>query len=129
MENPIDFDIWCKLDADAVKAAAVWTANIHSIALLDAYKVVRDSVNQDGYVQIFVGIGWDDVPRLQQELPDFVQKGSGVVTESSYRPSACTGYCAKHLLRYASQTCPVCEGFYISRVVDGKRIVSRVGMD
>lgn len=126
MENPIDFDIWCKLEENATKAASVWTANIHSIAILDAFKVVRNSLNQDGYVQIFVGCGWDDIPRFQQKLPDFTQQGSCVVTESSYRPSTCTGYCEKHLLRHTSQVCPVCEGFYISHIIDGKRIVSRV---
>lgn len=120
MENPSEFDIWCKLAEGGVKAAAMWTANIHSIALLDAYKVVRASVNQDGYVQIFVGAGWDDISRLRHGLPDFVQQGSGIVTVSSYRPSACTGFCEKHLLQDVGQTCPVCEGIYISRVVDGR---------
>lgn len=122
MENPVDFDIWCKVNEGTTKSVAEWTSKIHSIAVLEALKAVRESLAQDGYIQIYVGCGWHDLPMFCQELPDFVQKDTRVTTESTYRPSFCPRFCAVHLLKYVAQECPVCTGFYISHVVDGKRI-------
>jgi hypothetical protein len=123
LDHPFDFDIWCKVDESRIKDVAAWSATRHSIALLDAYKAVRASIERDGYVQIFVECGWDDIPRLKQALPDFVKNDSSLISESSYRPLACPHYCKTHSLWYAHRTCPVCDGFYISKVVDGKKFV------
>lgn len=123
MENPASFDIWGKIHEKSVKVAAEWKMNMVPITLIDAYKLVRDSVKVDGYTEIFVNVGWDDIPRLQQELPEFVQQGSAVITERSYTPSQCTGYCVEHMLRYISKICPVCAGNYVNRVVDGMIVV------
>lgn len=123
MENPASFDIWCKINDKATKAAAIWLMNIYPLSIIEAYKLVRDSVKEDGYTLVFVNVGWDDIPRLQQELPEFVQQGSDVITERSYTTSQCTGYCVEHKLWYVSRKCPVCEGNYASRVVDGMIVV------
>lgn len=125
MENPADFDVWCKVKEGTAKSVAEWTAKIHSISVIDALGAVRESLGKDGYIQVYVGCGWDDFPELCKELPYFVQQDSCVTTESTYRPSVCSGFCEKHSLRYVVQECPVCAGFYINRVIDGKRILAR----
>jgi hypothetical protein len=124
MDHPFEFDIWCKVDQSKIKAMAVWCANRHSIAIFDAYKAVQDSIKLDGYVQVFFECGWDDVRQLKQTLPDFAQRDSCLISESSYRPLSCPRYCEEHSLWYANPTCPVCEGFYISKVIDGEKFAS-----
>lgn len=124
MEDPIDFDVWCRLQPGHMKEAAAWTAKMHGIALVDAYKSVQESSLGDGYVQIYVRCGWSDIPKLRGNLPDFAQKDTCAITESSYRPAECPRHCLHHSLRYAIESCPICSGFYIDRVVDGKRIVA-----
>lgn len=129
MENPASFDIWCKINDKATKAAAIWLMNIYPLSIIDAYKFVRDWVKADGYTLVFVNVGWDDIPMLQQQLPDFVQQGSAVITETSYGLSQCTEYCVEHMLRYVSKKCPVCEGNYANRVVDGVMVVVTMDND
>lgn len=124
MDNPIDFDVWCRIEDGSQKLAATWTANMNSQYIIDAFKIVRDSIKIDGYIQIFVRCGWDDIPGLLLKLPDFVKKDTFIITQSSYRPSDCPRYCEIHSLRYVAQLCPVCNGFYISNVINGKRFVA-----
>ena len=124
MENPIDFDVCCKPKENVIKVAGEWTAKIHDISIHDALKSVRHAINRDGYIQVFIGCGWDDLPKLHEQLPDFVQVESCVVTQASYSPSACDGYCDKHKLLHVEQECPVCNGFYISHVVGGVPIIN-----
>lgn len=120
MDHPFSFDVSCKVKEGGAKAAAEWLANTHSIGMIDAYKIVREAIRRDSHIAIFVHCGWDDIPRLQQALPEFAQQGNCLVSEFSYPPSSCPWYCDRHLLRYANSTCPVCAGTYISRVVDGR---------
>ncbi len=124
MENPINFDICCKPIENCTKAVAEWTAKIHDISIHDAIKSVRFAIKRDGYIQVFIGCGWDDLSELREQLPNFVDVESCVVTQASYSPATCNSYCDKHKLLYVTQECPVCSGFYISRVVSGMSILN-----
>ena len=119
--NPPDFDVWGKMHPGAMRAAAAWTAKMQAISMLDAYKTVRHSLAEHGRVQIAVRCGWEDVGRLLQVLPAFVAAESCLVSQATYLPERCGGYCAQHGLHYARQACPLCEGDYISHVIDGRR--------
>jgi hypothetical protein len=124
MDSPVDFDVWCSIEDGSQKLAATWTANLNSLHIIESFKIVRNSMKIDGCIQIFMRCGLDDIPGLLLKLPDFVQKHTFIITQSSYRPSDCPRYCEIHSLRYVTQLCPVCNGFYISNVANGKRFIA-----
>lgn len=124
MDSPVDFDVWCSIEGGSKKLAATWTANLNSLNIIESFKIVRDSMKIDGCIQIFARCGLDDIPGLLLKLPAFVQKHTFIITQSSFRPSDCPRYCEIHSLRYVAQLCPVCNGFYISKVINGKRFVA-----
>lgn len=120
MENPPDFDVWGNIHAGMMKSAATWTARMHAISPVAAYMTVREALQEHGHVQIAVHCGWEEIASVLQDLPAFVQPGSCIVSQSTYLPAKCAGYCVKHGLHYVRQTCPVCDGDYISHVINGK---------
>lgn len=122
MEGPTEFDVCARIDPNERKAAVAWTARLFAISNLEAYKSIDKLLTVDAHVQIFAGCGWDDIPQLRKDLPTFARVDSVVITESSYPPSLCSRYCEVHSLKHGCPDCPVCEGNYISRVVDGKKI-------
>lgn len=123
-EDHVDFDIWGKIKEGKLKDAINWTANIHSISISDALQSVRFASSKNGYIQIFLRCGWNDISEHLQKLPDFVLHDSYAITESSFEPFACS-YCEKHNLWHAKAPCPVCSGLYISHVIDGQGFCAR----
>ena len=122
MENPVDFDIWCTIKSGGVKSAVSWIERLHEVDLSEALKILK---NKDGYIQVFKNCGWDDIPECLRNLPEFANEDSWVITESSYSPSFSEGKCDMHKVQLSNGVCPVCNGFYISRVIDGRRILAQ----
>lgn len=122
MEDPVSFDIWCKVKTGAKLELIDWVMKEHSIARIDAMKVVMNLLKTDKYLQVYSDRGWDDIQKLKKSLPSFVD--SCEITESTYKPGEYLKYCDEHSLYYATDdSCPVCGGFYIKTIKGGKRFI------
>lgn len=122
MEGPIDFDIWCIVDKQYKEDVISWVEDLHGISKLEATKIVLPALRNNDYLQIFTEVGWDDVSKLKNDLPTFVD--SYRITESTYKPGDYLSMCDEHQLLYAREGgCPVCNGFYVKTNKDGVKIV------
>lgn len=113
MNDPAEFDIWAKVNKDSSKLVASWLADQLSIGMMDAYKVISPEVKSGKYVQIFTGYGWNNLPRLLDNLPDFVVAGSAVFAEEGCSPDDPVVFCDLHKLYHNPGSCPICSGNYI----------------
>lgn len=111
--DPSEFDIWSKVNNDSSKLVACWLADQLSIGMMDAYKVISPEVKSGKYVQIFTGYGWNNLPGLLDNLPDFVVGGSAVFAEEGCSPDYPVDFCESHKLYHHPGPCPVGSENYI----------------
>ncbi len=129
-EQPTEFNVWARLKEGALAAAVQWTREQWKLPLAEAMSRVLPCARETGWVLLHQRCGWLDVPGLVESLPDFVVPGSASVTvfKDATTPSGCNRYCARHALHYyqgkrsPEEPCPVCKGWYIHTVRDGRAI-------
>lgn len=108
--DPSDFSIWAKVHADKLSSFLSWASKEYGIPVLEAHKIFHESIKNGDIVQIYSGYGWDDIPELLRNMPDFVVKGTELVSASEAEPCDLANYCEIHHVYYRGRECPVCSG-------------------
>ncbi len=115
-DSPAYFNVWCQIRQGMMASAVKWIAKTRGLTLAEAMSVVRSVVDGDGWIRVYMRVGWADVVEGLGGMPDFCVDGSVKVAEYDCKPPECTRHCAVHDLHYWSEGCPVCGRFYIISV-------------
>jgi hypothetical protein len=113
INDPADFDIWAKVDKNALISVVDWVSKQKSASRLEVLRAISPSIKKDKYIQVYGGYGWNELPKLLNSLPSFIENGSAVMTEQDCSPDYNVDYCKTHNLYHRPSQCPICIGNYI----------------
>lgn len=123
LADPQDFSIWAMTLENKAAAYRNWMANEHNITQFEAHQYYGYPDKAPRLVQLHEGYGWQDIPRLFEQLPDFIDKSTVKVATSGvnlrFKPGR-EPYCEQHQLHHRGHTCPVCADNFVNR---GRRAI------
>ncbi|MFC4158791.1 hypothetical protein [Chitinimonas lacunae] len=121
LDNPADFGVWGRVYPEKMSAFRSWIAADLGISQLTAQKIFGAAAKDSGLVQFHSGYGWLEIPFLLENLPDFIEAETILVSVSDVQPTGGEGHCKIHNVFFGKGTCPVCSGNIIHR---GRRKLS-----
>lgn len=115
IDEPVDFDIWARVDRSMIKNILDWLYVSQKISRSDAFRFIFPKIALNEYMRIYAGYGWDDLQGLINNLPPFVIFGTAVLTEQDCSPDYTVDYCNLHKLYHREGRCPICTDNYIHK--------------
>lgn len=118
MEDPIRFDLWCKVGPDVPASAAAWLVERRpTLTNLAARQVIARARVSPTASLLLSSCSWSSLQALLGSLPNWIHDPS--IVQEGYSPSRAPHLCSIHNLRYAGVLgCHVCRGSFVSLEAD-----------
>ena len=115
LDDPADFSIWAVISSGKVGEFRQWMASQKKSTELSVHQMYGQALKTHEPIQLYSGLGWEEVARLLEFLPAFVEPSSAKVSETDLFPGPSTPYCAEHHLYHRGSACPISAGNFIRR--------------
>ncbi|WKB51635.1 hypothetical protein [Eleftheria terrae] len=115
LDDPAEFAVWAVISSGKVGEFRRWMALRKKTTELSIHQIYGQALKMREPVQLYSGIGWEEVAPLLESLPTFVEPGSEKVSETDLFPGPKTPFCAEHRLYHRGGTCPISTGDFIRR--------------
>jgi hypothetical protein len=110
VEEPIPFDLWCRVLGQPPAAAPLWLRDQRiGLSLLAAkLEIARATQPSTPHLLVAEGVGWLAVTTLRSKLPEWLH--DPVTLQHRYQPNEPLDRCRIHDLRYGGCLgCHVCQ--------------------